>query len=53
MSPHEVTDDRRKATEHAARIVQAFGEHLALPHLQRFQEKCIAEGVQPLPAPGI
>lgn len=53
ISPSELTNGGGKATEHVALIVQAFGEHLALPHLQKFQAQCSTEGVRPLPAPGI
>lgn len=53
ISPRELTDGGTKTTEHVAQIIQAFGENLAVPHLHRFTTRCIAEGVRPLPAPGI
>lgn len=53
ISPRELTEGGKLATEHIALIVQSFGEHLAIPHLVRYQTGCFDAGVQPLPAPGM
>ncbi|KAF8230116.1 hypothetical protein L208DRAFT_1378652 [Tricholoma matsutake] len=37
-----------------ALLIQVFGAELAVPHMNRFQARCVLEGVQPpsVPAPG-
>lgn len=53
VSPRELSEGGRNMSEHVALIVQEFGAHLALPHLSRFQNRCIKENVKALPAPGV
>lgn len=52
ISPRELAEGGKPITENVALIVQAFGEHLVIPHLHRYQKMCLAAGVVPLPAPG-
>lgn len=53
VSPRELSEGGRKMSERVALIVQEFGEHLALPHLCRFQNRCVKDDLKALPAPGV
>lgn len=53
VSPRELVEGGQAFSRRVALLVQDFGAHLALPHLLRFQTRCLTEGVKPLSAPGI
>lgn len=48
VSPKELAEGGEKFSELVALIVQDFGTNLAVPHLHRFQNRCMTEGVTPL-----
>lgn len=52
VSPRELAEGGKKLSERVALLVQEFGANLALPHLLRFQTRCLFEGVKPLPSSG-
>lgn len=35
-----------------SKMIHTFGEHVVLPHLQRFEARCYAEGIDPPQPPG-
>lgn len=53
VSPRELAEGGKKFSEFVALIVQDFGTNLAVPHLRRFQSRCMTEGVKPLGVRGI
>lgn len=55
VSPRELklAEGGERTSERVARLVQDFGAHIALPHLHRFQARCLAERVTALPARGV
>jgi hypothetical protein len=46
ITPRELAEGGEAMTEHVARVVQAFGEDIALPHLHRFTNRCVVEGIK-------
>lgn len=53
VTPRELAEGGEKFSELVALIVQEFGANLAVPHLLRFQNRCMTAGVKPPAAPGI
>ncbi|KAF8344862.1 hypothetical protein F5887DRAFT_1075057 [Amanita rubescens] len=45
ISPHEVYVGRSGIQEHVALLVQKFATDVVVPHLHRFTERCMEEGV--------
>lgn len=52
VSSRDLAEGDENFSKRVALLVQEFGAHLALPHLHRFQARCLSEGVKPLPSPG-
>lgn len=53
VSPRELAEGGEKFSELVALLVQDFGTNLAVPHLHRFQDRCVTDGVKRLAPPGI
>ncbi|KAF8327690.1 hypothetical protein F5887DRAFT_924648 [Amanita rubescens] len=51
VSPREVHEGGGVLREAAARLIQAFGAQVALPHLHRFTSRCYLEDVLQVPTP--
>lgn len=46
ISPRELNEGSKDLTKHIALIIQAFGADVALPYLQRFTKRCLAEQIE-------
>jgi hypothetical protein len=45
VSPHELVESGTTINRKVAFLVQSFGEHLALHHLQEFGSRCCTDSV--------
>jgi hypothetical protein len=50
VSPRELKEGGKEMSKHVALMVQSFGAELAVPHLRRFNARCVVEGLNPAAA---
>ena len=53
VSPRELKEGGKEMSKQVVLLIQVFGAELAIAHLDRFQARCVLEGIQPPSAPGM
>jgi hypothetical protein len=52
LPPREIEEGGSELCSVVTSMIYAFGKDIVLPHLQRFEGRCRAEGVEPPKPPG-